>query len=506
MAHEPETPESQAAATQPRPAAPAAGALREGAPGADSFVRRTGKSFIIALHGALRAIELYPVENAAVQRAVAELVNAADSLIARDHDVTLRVSGQVMFVNDVRLRLELDSYRAFNQVLAVLRASGVGRLSAGAEARVREWLTLLLQLRRGGEARAETRFGELNERLQLAGLRCFKLGPTVDDPADLGQIVEAKEASKRLYARSVAVARDVLQSVRVGRPPSLRRMKRAVQGIVDQILSDETPLMGLTTLRDFDEYTFTHSVNVGIFSVAIGKRLGLSKVQLYDLGLAAVLHDLGKTRLSLELIGKRSGLTADEWTLIQAHPWLGVLAMFELQHGASELPLRAMRVSFEHHRKMDGSGYPRVVRAREQGLFSRIVAVADGFDAATSQRSYQETPRVPSEVLRGMIENRERGMDPVVVKALVNTLGIYPIGTLVVLDSLELAIVHAPPTGPEVLSRPVVRVVSDALGNPLFPGYLLDLAGRDSGGNPTRSIINTADPARYGIRISDYFV
>lgn len=498
--------EQPVASSVPSTAAPAAAGLREGAPGADSFVRRTGKMLIVALHGALRAIELYPAENAAVQRAVVELVNAADALIARDHDVTLRTSGQVMFVNDVRLRLELDSYRAFTQVLTLLHASGVGRLSASGEARVREWLTLLLQLRRGAGATPESRFQELNDRMQLAGLRCFQLGPVIEDPADTGLVVESKEASKRLYARSVAVAREVLQSVRVGRPPSLRRMKRAVQGIVDQILSDETPLMGLTTLRDYDEYTFTHSVNVAIFAVAIGKRLGLSKVQLYDLGLAAVLHDMGKTRLPLELIAKRGGLAPDEWELVRAHPWLGVLAMFDLQHGTAELPLRAMRVAFEHHRKVDGTGYPRVVRAREQGLFSRIVAVADGFDAATSQRSYQDTPYAPSDVLRGMLNNPERGMDPVVVKALVNTLGIYPVGTLVVLDSLELAIVHAAPAGPEALSRPVVRVVSDALGNPLFPGYLLDLSSLDGGANFVRSIINSADPARYGIRISDYFV
>lgn len=484
----------------------AEGGLREGAPGADSFVRRTGKTLIVALHGAMRAIRLYPVENAAVQRALTELVNAADALVARDHEVTLRASGQVLFVNDVRLRLELDSYAAFTQVLSTLHESGVGRLSASGEAREREWLALLLQLRRGGEVAPEARFAELGERLQLSGLRCFELGPAVDEQVDNGTLLEGKEASKRLYASSVAVAREVLQSVRVGRTPSLRRLKRAVQGIVDQILGDETPLMGLTTLRDFDEYTFTHSVNVAIFSVAIGKRLGLSKVQLYDLGLAAVLHDLGKTRLPLELIARRGALSADEWSLIQAHPWLGVLAMFELQHGTGDLPLRAMRVAFEHHLKVDGTGYPRVVRPREQGLFSRIVAVADGFDAATSKRSYQQIPYSPPDAIREMATNPARGMDPVVVKALINTLGIYPVGTLVVLDTFELAIVHAAPTGPESLSRPVVRVVSDSLGNPLFPGYLLDLAARDAQGNHAHAIINSADPERYGIRISDYFV
>ena len=192
--------------------------------------------------------------------------------------------------------------------------------------------------------------------------------------------------------------------------------------------------------------------------------------------------------------------------LVKAHPWLGVLCMFELQHGTTELPLRAMRVAFEHHRRVDGSGYPRVLRARTQGLFSRIVAVADGFDAATSRRSYQDTPHRPDAVLRDMLDNPARGHDPVVVKALINTLGIYPVGTLVVLDSLELALVHGPPSGPEALSRPVVRVVSDALGNAVFPGHLVDLGARDASGNFLRSIINTADADRYGIRISDYFV
>lgn len=480
--------------------------LREGAPGADTFVRRTGKALMVAFHGALRAIRLYPVENAAVQRALTELVMAADALIARDHEVTIRVSGEVLFINDVRLRLELDCYAAYTHVLTVLRSNGVGRLTATADARMREWLTLLVPLQRASEVPPDERFAELSERIVLSGLRCFELGELVDEAPDLGQVVESKAVAKRLYARSVAVARDVLHSMRVGRPPTLRRLKRAVQGIVDQILSDETPLVGLTTLRDYDEYTFTHSVNVAIFSVAIGKRLGLSKPQLYDLGLAAVLHDLGKTRLPLELIDKRGSLAPDEWALVQAHPWLGMLAMFELQRSTGELPLRAMRVAFEHHRKVDGTGYPRVVRPREQGLFSRIVAVADGFDAATSRRSYQKTPHSPEAVLREMLENPTRGLDNVVVKALVNTLGIYPVGTLVVLDSHEMAVVHGAPTSPEFLSRPIVRVVSDSLGNLLFPGYLLDLAARDSNGQFARAIINTADPARHGIRISDYFI
>ena len=167
--------------------------------------------------------------------------------------------------------------------------------------------------------------------------------------------------------------------------PNIKKIKRVVQGIVDQILNEETSLIGLTTIRDYDEYTFTHSVNVCIFSVALGKRLGLSKVQLYDLGMAALFHDIGKSRVPQSILNKTGGLTDDEWRLIAAHPWLGVLALFQVR-GAQELPYRAMIVAHEHHMKRDLTGYPRPIRARQLSVFSKIVAIADGFDAATSRR------------------------------------------------------------------------------------------------------------------------
>jgi HD-GYP domain-containing protein (c-di-GMP phosphodiesterase class II) len=479
--------------------------VRHGPSGTDTFMRRAGRTVVGTLYGALRALKLYPVENAAVQKALADLVAAADVVLARDHELVVRASGEVIFVNDVRLRLELDSYGAFNHVLSLWRACGVGTLRVQGAAEARAWLALLNALQRPSSAPPEERLEEIRERLHLAGVRPFELTPPVDEVEDEYE-EEAKATSKRLYAQSVAVAKEVLQSARIGRPPSLRRMKRAVQGIVEQILSDETPLVGLTTLRDFDEYTFTHSVNVGIFSVAIGKRLGLSKVQLYDLGLAAFLHDIGKTRLPVELINKTSDLSSEEWALIRAHPWLGMLVMFGMLGTTQELPLRAMRVAYEHHLRVDRSGYPRPIRPRDMGLFSRIVAVADGFDAATSRRSYQSTPYAPSQVLEDMRGKLERGLDQTVVKALINTIGVYPVGSAVVLDSYELAVVHAASTDPEALSRPVVRIVTDRLGNAIFPGQLADLTARDENGTYLRSILNTVDPERYGIRISDYFI
>jgi HD-GYP domain-containing protein (c-di-GMP phosphodiesterase class II) len=296
-----------------------------------------------------------------------------------------------------------------------------------------------------------------------------------------------------------------MTSVRLGGTPNIKKIKRVVQGIVDQILNEETSLVGLTTIRDYDEYTFTHSVNVCIFSVALGKRLGLGKVQLYDLGMAALFHDIGKSRVPAEIINKPGGLTDDEWRLIAAHPWLGTLALFQTR-GSQDLPFRAMVVAHEHHMKLDLTGYPRPIRPRTLSMFSKIVAVADGFDAATSRRAYQTTPMSPAQVLQEMRENPRRGMDQVVVKAFINLTGIYPVGTLVVLDTFELGIVHAVNPIPEMLSRPIVRVISDDRGNLMHPGTLADLAEQSGEGVYLRTIIKTDNPDRYGIRVGDYFL
>jgi HD-GYP domain-containing protein (c-di-GMP phosphodiesterase class II) len=207
----------------------------------------------------------------------------------------------------------------------------------------------------------------------------------------------------------------------------------------------------------------------------------------------------------IDVISKTQGLTEDEWRQVSTHPWLGVLALFQLR-GQQELPYRAMTVAYEHHMKFDLTGYPKNIRPRVQSIFSKIVAVADGFDAATSRRAYQSDPLSPAAVLAGMRDNPRRGMDPVVVKAFVNLLGLYPIGTLVLLDTHELAVVHSSNPHPEAVSRPIVRLVFDARGNRVDADSLVDLTETDASGNYARTIIKTENPDRYGITVGDFFV
>ena len=474
--------------------------------GGDSYIRRAGRTFILAFYGAMRAVKLYPLENAAVQKAVEDLQAMAKEILEREGELEFRVSGEFIFINATRLRLDLDNYASFSFLLSVCRAAGVGVIHVSEEVQPRDWLVFLSLLQSPSrEPDPMGRLAQLNGRLEGAQVRAFELQATSDTDDDKEFREKSKEAAKRTYAQSVAVTKDVINSVRMGKSPNIKKVKRVVQTIVDQILNEETSLVGLTTIRDYDEYTFTHSVNVCIFSVALGRRLGLSKLQLYDLGLAALFHDIGKSRVPVEVLNKSEQLTDDEWRLIAAHPWLGVLALFQMR-GQQELPYRAMVVAYEHHMKTDLTGYPRNLRPRAMSMFSKIVAVADGFDAATSRRAYQTTPMSPAAVLQEMRDNPRRGMDPVVVKAFINLTGLYPVGTLVVLDTFELGIVHSTNPNPEAMSRPIVRIVSDEQGNVLFPGHLVDLAAQDEAGTYFRTIIKTGDPDRYAIRVGDYFV
>jgi HD-GYP domain-containing protein (c-di-GMP phosphodiesterase class II) len=475
--------------------------------GSEAVMRRAGRQFISSMYTSLRAIRLYPVENEAVQKSLDDLVSRANEILTIDGELEFRASRELIFINSSRLRLNLDNYASYSAIRSLFQSADIGSLHVSAGAQKRDWMLFLSNLQSlPDDPDPAERGAVLSTRLVDAGVTVFDFSPEAEAGDEPGESQEkAKEAAKRTYAQSVAVTREVMNSARMGRAPSVRKIKRVVQTIVDQILSEEDTLMGLTTLRDYDEYTFTHSVNVCIFSVALGRRLGLTKLQLYDLGMAALLHDIGKSRVPVDVLNKTESLDDGEWRLISAHPWLGVLALFQMR-GQQDLPYRAMKVAFEHHMKIDLTGYPRAVRDRELSILSKLVAVADGFDAATSRRAYQPDAWSPAAVIQEMRDNPRRGMDPVVVKAFSNLLGLYPLGTLVVLDTLELAVVQSANPDPDMMSRPIVRVVTDFQGNLLYPGELLDLAARGEDGAFLKTIIRTADPVRYGIRVSDYFL
>jgi len=473
----------------------------------ETVLQPLGRAMVTALYAAAKAFKFYPLENATVQNALDQVYRVIRRILDREDAIALRLVGDFIFLNEARLRLDLSDYVSFSYVAGLFRRHGIGQVimeKSLDRQHLVPFLSLLIEEGAGGEGAFEQFLG----RLEASHARFITVDPVKEVAEDLGLEADdrAKEAAKVTYFQSVHVAREVLTDARLGRAVNLRRVKRAVQSIVDQVLNNETSIVGMTSLRDYDEYTFTHSVNVCIISVVIGQRLGLTKLQLYELGLGALFHDIGKQRIDSAIVTKSSRLTNEEWNWMRRHPAEGLLALFWMR-GLSDVPYRAMLMAYEHHMKMDMSGYPRNTRPRNPTLFSRVVATADGFDAATSKRSYQHQPWSPDEVLREMRDNPKRGFDQLLVKALINATGVFPPGTMAILDTFELAVVVARNPDRKRIHQPVVKIISDAMGLMLAEPLTVDLAELDPATEkPRRAIIKTVDPDRFGIRVSDYFV
>ncbi|MDX1646930.1 MAG: HD domain-containing protein [Longimicrobiales bacterium] len=465
-------------------------------------LQELGRKLLTAIFGAQSALKLYPVENETVQHAITELHTLVDGIVKQEGAAEVRVVGDFFFLNETRLRLDLSNFSTFGAFAGALSGHGIGAVEIIHGVERSEWAPFISMLLRPA-AEAEP-FAHFSERLAEAPVKHITVRPSteVEEPHE---DEEALTAAKRTYAQSVKVVQNVMGDLRIGKAVNVRKVKRSVQGIVDQVLSNESSMVTMTTLRDFDEYTFTHSVNVSIFSVIVGQRLGLERISLYELGLGALFHDIGKQRIDADIINKPGSLTDAEWAELRKHPTEGLLLLFQM-HGFTDVPYRQMLMAYEHHMKVDLTGYPRNRREREPSLFSRIVAVADAFDAGTSVRSYQYEPWPPDAVLQEMRDNPARGLDPLLVKVLISATGVYPVGTLAILDTHELAVVSRVNPDPDLLHRPTVKVISDPMGFPLPEPKVVDLAQSRPDGNPVRYIIKTTDPQKYGIRVSDYLI
>ena len=267
---------------------------------------------------------------------------------------------------------------------------------------------------------------------------------------------------------------------------------------------DESVVLGLTTLRCHDEYTHNHSVNVCVLSLALANRVGYPKAELADLGLAALFHDVGKASIPLEVLNKPGEFTDDDWKVMRSHPVEGVINITRLR-GITKLPSRMAAAAFEHHMNYDFSGYPKLTVPWTQSLTGRILTIADCYDAMTSARVYRREPLLPEKVLKIMFGKSGQSFDPILLKLFVNCVGIIPIGSLVLLDTNELAVVLRPNPGKESAQRPWVKIITDTNGNPI-EGPEVNLAETGADGLYPYSILRLVDNTEYRFDTSRYFV
>ena len=293
-----------------------------------------------------------------------------------------------------------------------------------------------------------------------------------------------------------------MNKIKTGEKVNIKKAKRIIETMVDQIIEEEKLLLSMTAIKDYDEYTYHHSVNVSILTIALGQRLGLSKKMLTDLGVVALFHDIGKVEIPSEVLNKSTNFNEDEWKLIKKHPVWGVKAILRLR-GLDMVAIRSAIVAFEHHMNYNLSGYPKVRKYTELDFYSKIVSLVDQYDAMTSSRVYSRIPLAPDKALSVMMERAGTQLDPLLFKFFINMVGVFPIGTLVMLDSRELGLVYE--SDAVFADRPRVLIIIDKKGERVN-GPVVNLTERNEIGKYYRSIVKTLDPNKYKINIAEYLL
>lgn len=447
-----------------------------------------GKTMVGLFYPLFKAVQVYDINNNVVVTTAQKFTDYATNLFSAMSSMEFVRYRDYVFFNKQRLKYEIDSYanlQFLNNLLKNLRIKSI-TLNRGLTQRDVIDLACLLQ-------KDVTAFHKESGTRKFEHISVELLKP--DEEPD--EIIEDGQAAKQTYFKALKVTRNLMQNLWTGRPIDVKSSRRVIYGLVDSISRDEFGLLSLTTIKNFDEYTFNHSLNVGILALALGQRIGLDRKNLARLGTAGILHDIGKVEISKDLINKIQKLTDTEWETMKLHSNFGVREILKTR-GLDEVSMVAITVAYQHHWNYDGSGYPTREKEDEPTLFSRIVRIVDSYDAMTTARGYQPVPYLPHFALRVIWSNQNRLFDPILAKVFTQLLGIYPVGSCLELTSGEIGLVMR--QNPSTIDLPVVKIIVDR-EQKKTDGSIIDLASEAG-----IRIVRPTYPQLYGINAASYFL
>jgi HD-GYP domain-containing protein (c-di-GMP phosphodiesterase class II) len=297
----------------------------------------------------------------------------------------------------------------------------------------------------------------------------------IDDPRTEDLVIE-DAVSEETRNRAVKVVYEtfsqMIESRKWMRSIANPRLGREFRGVFEDILYDlqskKQVMLQLTGIYTTDNYLYSHSVNVGIYSAALGMALGLKRDQLIDLGIGAMLHDIGKTMVPMEILSKPGRLTDEEYEVMKQHAMFG----YEILKEHADIPLISAHCALQHHERLDGSGYPRGLRGDQIHLYGQIVGIADVYDALTSNRVYRKA-YLPHEALEILFTSTGQ-FDSDLIRKFRDNVALYPLGLTVTLNTGVTAVVVDINT--KFPHRPILRVLKDASGQDVQHPYEVDLS------------------------------
>jgi putative nucleotidyltransferase with HDIG domain len=437
--------------------------------------QKQGEELIRRLAAALRGSELYAPTHPLVQRGIDALTSTATEALKAGPSIVVGFIGDEVVVDGERLPRATAALAGF---------------ARGLREREIEKITLSRGLSREEVRHLISAFSDrtsslpLPEQLAARGVRHVALGRIAVDEVTDDDVGIA--AARRVYNTAVETAETLWQAARAGEQPDPGAARKIIDGLARLVTQDRTSLMALTALKKYDNYTFTHMVNVAALAMAQARALNVDGPLLREFGFAALMHDIGKVNTPLEVLNKPDKLTSDEFAIMKRH----VVDGAHILRRTPEMPALAPIVAFEHHLKQDLSGYPENVGSRRLNLCTMIVSIADVFDALRSNRPYRQG-LATARIRAIMGEQGNPAFNQTLLKRFVNLMGLFPVGNLVRLSTDELAVVTAEhPSDP---FRPQVKIIAGPTGELLEEPVLANTWERDFVDH-SRAVVEAVDP------------
>jgi putative nucleotidyltransferase with HDIG domain len=435
---------------------------------ADDLVRR--------LAAALRGSELYSPAHPLVQRGLDALSTAVTEALQYAPSMVIGFIGDEVVVDALRLPKGTASLAGFARDLRERQIEKITITRGVTRDEVRGFVLAL------GDRKSPLPLPDL---LASRGVRHIALGKIAFEETSSDETGIA--AARKVYGAAVETAETLWNAAKAGDQPDPGAARKIIDGLARLVNQDRTSLMALTALKKYDNYTFTHMVNVSALAMAQARALNIEGPLLREFGFAALMHDIGKVNTPLDVLNKPDKLTKGEFDVMKRH----VVDGAHILRRTPEMPALAPIVAFEHHLKQDLSGYPENIGSRKLNLCTMIVSIADVFDALRSNRPYRQG-LATARIRAIMGEQGNPAFNQVLLKRFVNLMGLFPVGTLVRLTTEEVAVVTAEhPSDP---FRPQVKIMTDGKGEKLEEPFLANTWERDGRGEHPRAVVEAIDP------------